>query len=41
MKNKFNQINRETVLNYVVTKQVREKNVYKLIVSYCVIDDGL
>ena len=41
MKNKFNQVNKEIILNYVVKIQVWENNVYKLIVSYCFIDDGL
>ena len=40
MKNKFHQISKEIILNYVVKNtSFREK--CKLIASYCFIDDGL
>ena len=41
MKNKFDQINKEIILNYVVKNTSSKKNVHKLIASYRFIDDGL
>ena len=41
MKKRFNQINKEIILNYVVKKQVWENKVYKLIGLFYFIANGL